>query len=39
MSKALFSITTRAGGMPYVGSGYAVIGGVAGNVLLAFGIE
>ena len=30
---------TVAGGMVFVGSGYSVIGGIAGNVLLAFGVD
>jgi polyvinyl alcohol dehydrogenase (cytochrome) len=30
---------TVAGGMVFVGSGYSVIGGIPGNVLLAFGID
>jgi polyvinyl alcohol dehydrogenase (cytochrome) len=30
---------TVAGGMLFVGSGYAVIGGIPGNVLLAFGLD
>jgi polyvinyl alcohol dehydrogenase (cytochrome) len=30
---------TIAGGMLFVGSGYGVIGGSPGNVLLAFGVE
>ena len=30
---------TVAGGMVFVGSGYAVLGGIPGNVLLAFGVE
>ena len=29
---------TIAGGMVFVGSGYAVLGGTPGNVLLAFGL-
>jgi len=27
------------GGMVFVGSGYAVLGGISGNALLAFGLE
>jgi polyvinyl alcohol dehydrogenase (cytochrome) len=34
-----FAGVTVAGGMMFVGSGYGVIGGNPGNVLLAFGLE
>jgi polyvinyl alcohol dehydrogenase (cytochrome) len=30
---------TIAGGMLFVGSGYGQLGGMGGNVLLAFGVE